>query len=151
MSFQKAHQISNELAEVVVQTAVTTSDLSGAATNVPFLFQPMNKSYRILEIGVVTTNATASTGATALFGTTSGGSEIVINTDNAFAIDAEQGRVYSTSNVIALNSDGAALDADGVPRLEKGQSLFFRNLGTASAGTTVIAFARLAPIIEYKD
>ena len=150
MSFQKAHQISNELGEVVVQTGATQA-LNGAAANVAFLFQPLFKSYRVLELGVVSTSTTTCTGATVKFGVSTGGDELVTNSETFDFTTGAVGEIHSTANSLSFNPSGSSLDADGVPVLEKGQLLFFRSEGTASAGTRVVAFARLAPVIEYKD
>ena len=61
MSFQKAHNISNELAEVVVHSEeATLNGISGSTIELK-LFQPIFKSYRVLEVGLVITDATAST------------------------------------------------------------------------------------------
>ena len=149
MSFQKAHQISNELGEIVVQTAANQA-LNGAA-NVDFLFQPLFKSYRVLELGVVSVNSTTCTAAEVKFGLTAGGNEFVTDSEAFAFTTGAAGEVHSTSNTLSFNSGGSGLDADGVPVLEKGQVLTFRSEGTGSAATRVIAFARLAPNIEYKD
>tara|TARA_R100000664_G_C2680178_1_gene88519 strand:- start:28 stop:480 length:453 start_codon:yes stop_codon:yes gene_type:complete len=150
MSFQKAHQISNELGEIIVQTGASQV-LNGGAADVAFLFQPLIKSYRVLELGVVSINNTTCTAAEVKFGLTTGGDEFVTDSEAFAFTTGAAGEIHSTSNSLSFNSAGSGLDADGVPVLEKGQSLTFRSEGTASAGTRVIAFARLAPIIEYKD
>ena len=149
MSFQKAHQISNELGEIYVQTAAA-QDLQ-AANNRSFLYQPLFKNYRILELGVVSVNAVTCTGAEVKFGLTLGGNEFVTDSEAFAFTTGAVGEVHSTSNSISFNAAGSGLDADKVPVLQKGQTLTFRSEGTASAGTEVIAFARLAPTIEYKD
>ena len=149
MSFQKAHQISNELGEVVVQTA--TAQALDAAGNVAFLFQPLFKSYRVLELGVVSVDTTTCTAAEVKFGLSLGGNEFVTDSEAFAFTSGAAGEVHSTSNSLSFNSGGSGLDAGGVPVLEKGQSLTFRSEGTGSAATRVIAFARLAPNIEYKD
>tara|TARA_R100001594_G_scaffold78128_4_gene112676 strand:- start:4789 stop:5247 length:459 start_codon:yes stop_codon:yes gene_type:complete len=152
MSFQKAHQISNELGEIIVQTGASQA-LNGGAANVPFLFQPLIKNYRVLELGVVSVNDTTCTSAEVKFGFTNGGNEFVTDSEAFAFTTGSVGEIHSTSNGLSFNSGVGAtgLDADGVPVLKKGQVLYFRSEGTATAATRVIAFARLAPIIEYKD
>ena len=149
MSFQKAHQISNELAEVVVQTQEYIA-LNSAGTK-DFVFQPLFKNYRVLELGVVSINSTTCTGAKVKFGITGGGDELVTDADAFDFTTGAAGEVHSTASSFNFNSGGSALDADGVPVLLKGQVLSFRSTGAAVGGTRVIAFARLAPIIEFKD
>ena len=59
MSFQKAHQVSNELGEVVVTSsefALNQADGTAAACNFPAPF----KTYRVLEVGFVVANNVAS-------------------------------------------------------------------------------------------
>ena len=147
MSFQKAHQISNELAEIVVQSAEDTLNATG---QLQLALPPQFKRYRVLELGIVTTNATGSTGVDITFGTASAGTQFVGNpTPATFTITAESGVTYSTSTVFGFNAAGTgAVDADGIPRLDKGESIWFDVTGAASAATTAVAFARLAPEID---
>tara|TARA_R100000353_G_scaffold129545_1_gene92056 strand:- start:1532 stop:1987 length:456 start_codon:yes stop_codon:yes gene_type:complete len=151
MSFQKAHQISNELGEVIVQTV--EDDLSSTG-QLALTLPPQFKSYRVLELGIVTTNATGSTGVDITFGNAAGGAQFVGDgTPVTFTIAAEKGVTYSTaSGAFAFNAAGTgSVDSDGVPALEKGEGIHFTVTGVASAATTAVAFARLAPNIEYKD
>lgn len=150
MSFQKAHSISNELGEVVVQSV--EDDLSGTG-NLLLTPPPQFKSYRVLELGIVTTNATASTGVDITFGTASAGVQFAgSGTAATFTIAAELGAKYSTAGAFDFNAAGTgSVDAGGIPKLEKGQSIWFNVTGVASAATTAIAFARLAPETEYQD
>ena len=151
MSFQKAHSISNELGEVVVQSV--EDDLNAGTGQLLLTPPPQFKSYRVLELGIVTTNATASTGVDITFGTASAGVQFVgSGTPVTFAIAAELGAKYSTAGAFDFNAAGTgSVDAGGIPKLEKGQSIWFNVTGVASAATNAIAFARLAPETEYQD
>ena len=147
MSFQKAHNVSNELAEIVVQSAEDT--LTGTG-QLQLALPPQFKRYRVLELGIVTTNATGSTGVDITFGTASSGAQFVGDpTPATFTIAAESGATYSTSTVFDFNAAGTgAVDADGVPRLDKGESIWFNVTGVSVGATTAVAFARLAPEID---
>jgi hypothetical protein len=147
MSFQKAHNISNELAEVVIQTVEDTLNGTG---QLQLAIPPQFKSYRVLELGIVTTNATGATGVDITFGTASAGTQFVGAAGAAtFTIAAETGATYSTANSFDFNAAGTgSVDAGGYPRLEKGEHIWFDVTGVASAATTAIAFARLAPEID---
>lgn len=149
MSFQKAHQISNELGEVIVQTV--EDDLSGTG-QLALTLPPQFKSYRVLELGIVTTNATGSSGVDITFGNAAGGNQFVGDpTPATFTIAAKKGVTYSTTGAFDFNAAGTgSVDSDGVPVLEKGEGVHFTVTGVADAGTTAVAFARLAPNIEYK-
>jgi len=152
MSFHKTHQYSNELAEVVVQefgTAVRNLN-AGAITTLPFP-SPAYKNYRVLEIGWVCTDNTASSALRINVGTTSGGEELIALTPAATPINIPAnsfGTVFSTNTVLAFNPDGAAVDTDGVARLTAGQQIFFDVNTTAGAAATGILFVRLAPEID---
>ena len=145
MSFQKAHSISNELGEVVVQSVV---DLNAAAiTTLPSSF-PAFKNYRILEIGWVCTSNVTSNALRFNVGTTSGGVELIALTP-AITIPANSfGTTFSTNTSFALDPAGAAVDADGIPRLTAGQQVFFDVNVAAGAVATGIVFVRLAPEIN---
>lgn len=147
MSFQKAHNISNELAEVVVQSAEDTLNATG---QLQLTLPPQFKRYRVLELGIVTTNATGATGVDITFGTATGGTQFVGNpTPATFTILAASGTRYSTATNFDFNAAGTgSVDADGVPRLGTGESIWFNVTGVASAATTAVAFARLAPEID---
>ena len=151
MSFHKTHQYSNELAEVVVQefgTAVRDLNSAGVVT-LPFP-SPAYKNYRVLEIGWVCTNNTASTALRNNVGTTNGGSELIAQTPvGAIDIPANSfGTVFSTNTAFDFNPNGAAVDADGVARLTAGQQIFFDVDTAAGAVATGILFVRLAPEID---
>ena len=148
-SFQGAHKVANDLAEVVVQTVEDTLNATGNLVMSP----PQFKSYRVLELGSVTTNATSSAGLDITFGTASGGAQLVGSAAiPVVPIAAGLGVTYSTKSTFDFNAAGTgSVDSGGVPRLEKGESIWFNVTGAADAATKAIAFARLAPIIEYTD
>lgn len=148
MSFQKAHQYSNELGEVVIQSAEQTLSTSSGAFS--FVLPPQFKEYRVLEVGFVTTNATGSNDTTVRFGTSGTPAELVTTT-SAITIAAEQGVTYSTAGTFDFAGKAAAnVDEDGVPFLSKGQQIQAEVVANADAATTAVFFARLAPNIEYK-
>jgi hypothetical protein len=164
MSFQKAHSISNELAEVLIVTDVvniTTAESGAIFPNQPFVD---GVSYRILSAGF-TANATTAVGTritielvTGLAGG-AGGDNLVANQSIPIlagpnAATGAIGETVSTNSagntwVFDTSNNGMA-DADGVPRLLAGQQL--RWLTDASAGTGHgRIWVKLAPEIQYKD
>jgi len=147
MSFQKAHNISNELGEIVVQSV---EDLLTSTGQLQLTLPPQFKRYRVLELGIVTTNATGSTGVDITFGTATGGNQFVGDpTPATFTIAAESGVTYSTKTSFDFNAAAlGAVDSDGLPRLDKGENIWFNVTGVSVGGTTAVAFARLAPEID---
>ncbi|MEK9697622.1 MAG: hypothetical protein VW270_17790 [Candidatus Poseidoniales archaeon] len=149
MSFQKAHQISNELGEVVVQSAIKT--LSNGDP-ISLDFPPVFKNYRVLELGFVVINDTASSNLTLEFGTSATGSEFISLTSAITIAANSSGTKFSTAvGTFDFNAAGTgAIDSDGVPELTSGQQVHVDVNTPASAGTEAVFFARLAPNIEYK-
>ena len=156
MSFQKAHNVSNELAEVVVTT--DEIDLNSPAV-VSLPIQPLYKNYRVLEVGfVVIQNSVETTSLQVLFGTPSNDDGIVDETA-ALTIPANSfGTTFSTStgafafqNISDPDGEVTQVDADGVPRISAGDRIIFEVSAAAGQPTRACAFARLAPSIEYKD
>jgi hypothetical protein len=149
MSFQKAHNVSNELGEVVVQSAI--KDLS-SGTAISLDFPPVFKNYRVLELGFVVINDTASNNLTLEFGTTATGSEFISETAAINIAANSTGTKFSTAvGSFSFNASGGAIDSSGVPRLTSGQQVHVDVNTPASSGTEAVFFARLAPNIEYKD
>lgn len=156
MSFQKGHQISNELAEVIV-----TSDLVDTASlgTGSYAFSPVvavaGINYRVLEVGytVVVAGTNAADTTFVKFGT---GVD-----DDAFvricgipANAAVKTTVSTSQNTLAQCDFVAAgtgnIDADGVPQLESGDLILVTGAGNITNGPKVIFFARLAPNVQYK-
>ena len=154
MSFQKAHQISNQLAEVVVSTYV---DLTSTAADVTFPVQPAASgvSFRILEIGfTVGTSGSAAVSDTIEIGIKGDGDKFVrtqglVGTQSIVPANPAVGATFSTnkggSNTWVYNADG--LDSDGVPTLAAGESLSYTLTGVAN-GSKGIMFVRLAPVVS---
>ena len=148
MSFQKAHQFSNELGEVVIaQRRNLNSSGTGSA---PIASQNPLKSYRILEIGFVPCDNASSPNLKINVGKTDGGVDVVAVTSAIPVAADSKGVAYSTSSG-SFDFAAAVLDADGIPRLEKGESLYFDVDTVAGGAQPAIVFARLAPLPEYKD
>lgn len=154
MSFQKAHNVSNELGEVVITSAEATLN-AGSGNDFSCNFPAPFKHYRVLEVGFVVTNNTASNNLTLTIGNVGNGDEYV-KTTAAISIPANSlGTTFSTStgafDFDVAGSPGASVDADGVPFLSPGQTVQFETTAAASHPTGAVFFARLAPQIEYKD
>ena len=160
MSFQKAHQVSNELGEVVITSAEI--DLNTTAT-VPLAVQPPFKNYRVLELGFVTTELDAI-GETTAFRFSAGvpsDPDCYIGTIAALTIAAAPfGLRFDTNtnfsfrdipDVPAAGGDSARINQDGVPVLNVGDVINFVVSTGAGTSTTAVFYARLAPQIEYKD
>tara|TARA_R100000664_G_C2745017_1_gene132905 strand:- start:765 stop:1316 length:552 start_codon:yes stop_codon:yes gene_type:complete len=179
MSFQKAHNVSNELAEVLVTSGVQQLDNMDATIDLAPQPAASGKRYRVLEIGYTVE-------AYSLVGGTTGHAncfEIGIKSDaggtarpaafldnvpvpasagsgGSTAVDAAvfvQGFTASTSrggaetlSFVPVGTVGASVDADGVPFLEPGQVIrITRNNNLANAQLDVVFFARLAPVVGH--
>ena len=172
MSFQKAHNISNELAEVLVTSGVQQLDNMDATIDLAPCPAASGKRYRVLEIGYtveaydvtggtngvtncfdfgVTTNAAGASGAAAFL------NDVPVPADAAtsLVIDAAvfvQGFTVSTgrggAETLSFIADGTGnVDSDGVPFLEPGQVIrVTRNNNLGNARLDVVFFARLAPV-----
>lgn len=159
MSFQKAHQISNELGEVVVTSLEV--DLNTTAT-VPLAVPAPYKNYRVLELGFVVSEAGAIAETTALrfkCGVPAD-DNCFIDTISALTIAASPlGLRFNTNkdfdfrdapSVPAVAGDSARVDLDGVPFLSAGDVIKFVISTGAGISTQAVFYARLAPNIEYK-
>tara|TARA_R100001163_G_scaffold13397_1_gene12395 strand:- start:11245 stop:11724 length:480 start_codon:yes stop_codon:yes gene_type:complete len=159
MSFQKAHNISNELGEVVL---VQSIDID--VNNVVYFPLPaiLSKSFRILEVGITANGTTAANSTLRVETATNGAQEDIVVNDFAVPVMAGPnlttgvlGQTISTNvsdvtGTDALSFHSDCLDADGVPRLLAGQAI--RLVQAAHAGTGwVNVFIRLAPEVQYKD
>ena len=151
MSFQKAHEISNELAEVVItslEATLSTANGTDFACNFPAPF----KNYRVLEVGFVVTNNVTSTNLTLTIGNVGSGDQYVATT-GVITIPANSlGTTFSTATGdLTFQVTGDGVDSDGVPFLSPGQTVQFETTIASNFGTGAVFFARLAPQIEYKD
>jgi hypothetical protein len=169
MSFQKAHNISNELAEVVVTTGLISLDGWAAASPAYFSMSPTvaGKSYRVLEVGyTVQAYANPATNGVANcfdFGIESDPDAFLraVPVPTTFATaPAATAAAYGAGTTISTSSGGAEtlsfrgaglgnIDSDGVGFLNPGQVLrVTRTADTAAAQLDVVFFARLAPVVS---
>tara|TARA_R100001086_G_C11826409_1_gene255452 strand:+ start:884 stop:1357 length:474 start_codon:yes stop_codon:yes gene_type:complete len=157
MSFQKAHNFSNELGEIVL-TSDEIDLNSVATTSLPV--QPLYKNYRILEVGfVVTENLAATSDLEIRFGTVGNPDGIVNETTAKVPIPENSfGTTFSTNtgafSFEVPSEPGVKLtlvDQDGIPRISAGERIIFRVGVAAGTSTTAHVFARLAPTTAYKD
>tara|TARA_R110000751_G_C13488180_1_gene448732 strand:+ start:23 stop:520 length:498 start_codon:yes stop_codon:yes gene_type:complete len=165
MSFQKAHNISNELAEVVVTVPafnITTAQAAGELfVNQTFV---ADKNYRVLEVGFTaqTTTAIVGLGTTITVQLSSagvGGADLITAQQIPALTGVDLVNGIAGQTVSTSGSDGAGggwefaaalLDTDGVPRLLAGQELEWVNAASAGTGWGKL-FVRLAPETSYKD
>lgn len=153
MSFQKAHKVANELAEVVVSAYV---DLTSASSTRAFQLQPAvsGTALRVLEVGFTVGSAgTAAVSDQINVGTMADPGKFVnsagiAGVQTTVPANPADGATFSTSKGGASTwlYNPAGLDSDGNPVLSVGESLSYSvSAGTAN-GSTGILFVRLAPI-----
>ena len=164
MSFQKAHTISNELAEVLIVSDVVNIDTN--ETGAIFPNQPFvdGVNYRILSAGF-TANATTAAGTTITIELVTGlaggaaGNDLV--TEQAIPVLAGPDVANGVAGETVSTTEGGAdswefqatsglLDSGGVPRLLAGQQLRWLTAAHAGTGHGRI-WVKLAPEIQYKD
>ena len=169
MSFQKAHNVSNELAEVYVTTGEV--QLNTWSQDQYFNTQYVSwKSYRVLEVGLIVTDSTASNQLDECFSVgvvtdgTKAGTAIcpLVDLPAIAAATTPGGTVLSTSRGGSLASFDmsfsapstalapTSVDSGGVPRLNAGDAIVIDYNAQTSGATKVVFFARLAPEI-YRD
>ena len=161
MCFQNAHNVSNELAEIVVTSDET--ELNGTPTAKLAQAAPF-RDYRVLELGLVITDTTSFTGSSALrfevgvgtdsdafVGNLASGLTIVGNTIGQKFSTAKDFEFRDTPSSPAAAGDSIRIDQDGQPFISAGDTIQFKvNTGTGTP-TKAVFYARLAPQIEYKD
>lgn len=154
MSFQKAHNISNELAEVVI-TSVPVATTGWSTTAILFDRVPTvaGNSFRVLETGFTVTIAGTNTADAAAF-------SVGISGDaDAFILDAGVPATPAIGLNISTSKGGADtlsfvaagdgnVDADGVPSLNAGNVAMVTPSGNITDGPTVVFYMRLAPVIN---
>ena len=165
MSFQKAHTISNELAEVLIVSDVVNIDTN--ETGAIFPNQPFvdGVNYRILSAGF-TANATTAAGTTITVELVTGlaagvgGNDLV--TAQAIPVLAGPDVANGVAGATVSTTEGGAaswefnsttngiLDSGGVPRLLAGQQLRWLTAAHGGTGHGRI-WVKLAPEIQYKD
>jgi hypothetical protein len=165
MSFQKAHQYSNELAEVLIVSDVVDIDANeGGAIfpNQPFVD---GVNYRILAAGF-TANATTTTGTSITIelvtGLAGGAEGNDLLTEQAIPVLAGPDATNGVGGATVSTTEGGAdawefnsttnglLDTSGVPRLLAGQQLRWLTSAHTGSGHGRI-WVKLAPEIQYKD
>jgi len=161
MSFQKAHQYSNELAEVLLVSDAVDIDVASAGTLFPQQPFVSGQNHRILEVGFTANSATGiGAGVTTitieLVNGGAGGNDVI--TAQAIpvlaapnAVNGTPGGTVSTSqggaNSWVFNTVAGVLDADGIPRILAGQTLRWRTPAHLGTGFGYI-WIRLAPEIN---
>jgi hypothetical protein len=156
-SFQSAHKVANDLAEVMVTTQPVAS--TGWTTTVQTFDKVPSVGgarFRVLEVGFTVTVAGTNTANADAFDFGITGSTSAFVDAGGIPANPAVGDTISTSkggaNVLAFRDAGAGnVDADGYPFLNEGQVLQVLPTGNVASGPTVVFFARLAPIIDYKD
>lgn len=156
MSFQKGHQISNELAEVIVTSDLV--DTTSLGTGV-YPFSPAvavaGINYRVLEVGytVIVAGTNTADAAFVKFGI-DGTSDSFVRDCGLPANPAAKLTVSTSENALAeckfQPASTGSIDADGVPQLESGERILVTGGGNVTDGPKVIFFARLAPNVQYK-
>jgi hypothetical protein len=161
MSFQKAHQISNELGEVLVTTPpinlITrpTDWVNPVGTYVALPSPAVSgRSYRVLEVGcTIQTAGTAVNANQISVGIVGGTANLVpLNSANLPEVTTV-GETYSTNkggaNAWSFRAAGGGnVDTDGVAFLSPGQQLVFTVGANVANSPHVIFFARLAPVLS---
>ena len=161
-SFQRGHQYSNKLAEIVVTTDPLATTAWGVGTT---LLRPSpavsNQNFRVLEVGFTivvagTNDGTAGQGLNSFHvGTTGTATALVNGGDVPSGVGGilPAGSTISTSigGARALTFNGAGVgnvDADGYPFLNAGEVLAVNHIANVTNGPTAVFFARLAPQIK---
>ena len=157
MSFQKAHNISNELGEVLVTTPpiVLTARQTHWALAVgtyPGSAAIAGRSYRVLEVGCTIQTAGTAVHANQMTVGILSDLDAFVQLNNANLPAATvAGETYSTgsggASTWTFRAAGTGnVDSDGNPFLNPGQQLVFRSAANVGNTPTVIFFARLAPV-----
>lgn len=160
MSFQKAHNISNELAEVVVTTGVQTINAWGGVTlELTPNVAADGRGYRVIELGYTIVNSATGAGQAncfsfGIFG--SAGTFVLSAAVPAVpAVPFATGTVFSTARggtlgggLTFIAAGTGNIDSDGVPFLNAGEVLTVSQVGQTAAVMNVTFFARLAPVVS---
>ena len=155
MSFQKAHNVSNELGQVIVTSGLIDTDTSAAAVQLEPSVAVAGINYRILELGytviVAGTNSANTNFVTAgVEGSTDDflrGGDMPANP----AVGMTVSTADSSTDFEFRDAGDGKVDADGVPQLESGYKLLFNRLAQISDGPKVVFYAKLAPNVQHKD
>ena len=153
MSFQKAHQYSNELAAVYLVSPEV--DINGGVGAASFPNQPFfdGRNFRILDAGFTATTTTAAGGTVAIDDANVGATNYVVAGAvpilAGYAAGTEGGSVSTSRGSAGWTFDAAGNDTSGVPVVLAGQELRY----TVAAGGTGTGYiwVKLAPQPQYKD
>jgi len=163
MSFQKAHNVSNQLGEVLISTPLVDTTSMGTTA---VYFEPSTavagKNYRVLEIGytIITagTNAARDTDFVDV-GIEGATNSLVLSGDLPPAAGAPAKTTISTSSpgsvtfefqAISTTGTPTSVDQDGVPQIVSGELMVVAPKGNVTDGPKVVFYAKLAPNVEYK-
>ena len=153
MSFQKAHNISNELAAVYLVSPEV--DINGGVGAASFPNQPFfnNRNFRILDAGFTATTLTAAGGTVAIDDANLAATNYVVAGAIpilvAYAAGVQGGNVSTSQGDAGWEYDAAGNDSSGVPVVLSGQELRY-TVAAGGSGTGYV-WVKLAPQIEYKD
>jgi len=160
-SFQGAHKVANELAEVLIAWNGPDTTVDWATPDASVFFAPQvlvaDKDYRVLEVGytVTTTGTNAAAGGGFSVGHTvdGGGGYATVIPVTTIPATLAAGTTISTSkggtNSFSFAADGTGkVDSDGNAVLQSGDRLLVRTLDNIADGPAVLFFVRLAPIIS---
>jgi hypothetical protein len=155
-SFQDAHKVANELAEVLITTAMVQTTTLQSATPNTYTFIPQKlvagRNYRVLEVGYTIVFAGTNVAVLDAFDV---GTAVVPNSliDAATvpvpgaigdSISTSRGGANALSFVAAGTGD---VDADGYPRVTCGSILQVTGITNVANGPRVVFYMRLAPEI----
>lgn len=161
-SFQGAHKVANDLAEVLISASTHISTAGWGSSFFGLVPQVCvaDRSYRVLEVGFTTTTTGANTAADGSFsvGTITGGVSDAVSLVPASTVPAllAVGTTVSTSKggsgSLSFAADGTGkVDSDGNAVVDAGDMIIVThtaNVTSGGAGPAVLFFVRLAPIIS---
>jgi hypothetical protein len=157
-SIRGAHNVSNELGEVLISTSTALNTASWGTSTTGMIPQVAvaAKNYRILEVGYTATVAgtNAAAGGTFSVGTSGAGGTAMdtIIAASTIAPTLAAGASVSTSrggaNALQFRAAGTGVvDSEGIGRLDAGTMLVVRSTVNIASGPQAIFWARLAPEI----
>tara|TARA_R110000787_G_scaffold134373_1_gene246739 strand:+ start:118 stop:615 length:498 start_codon:yes stop_codon:yes gene_type:complete len=157
-SIRGAHNVSNELGEVLISTStgLDTTGWNGTTTGMIPQVAVAKRNYRILEVGytATVTGTNGAAGGAFSIGTMGAGGTVVdsIVASTTVAPTLTAGDSISTSrggaNAISFRNAGdGVVDEEGIGRLESGNMIIVRATGDITSGPTAIFWVRLAPEI----
>jgi hypothetical protein len=153
-SFQGAHKVANDLAEVLISASTHISTAGWGSSFFGLVPQVCvaDRSYRVLEVGFTTTTTGANTAADGSFsvGTITGGVSDAVSALLAVGTTVSTSKGGSGSLSFAADGTGK-VDSDGNAVVDAGDMIIVThtaNVTSGGAGPAVLFFVRLAPIIS---